>query len=338
MSSANRLTPDHLRRIRAQLPDAAFRLDPWKLGPIFAHAGVVILAHAAVAPLGFSLWLVVPILSAAASLSCLAFATHDLAHGSVLRPGRVRRVVERFGWGLLLIPATVWHRVHNQAHHGNTNTAADPDRPFFTGEATVVTRWYARLFYPNDEVFPWNPLVFVHFMPYIVRNTVAGLLPARWKPAIVPVRAPYLPGEEAAIVGDLVLIAAQQAALFLLTGGRLGPYLIMAVGTQVVTSCITMSYLFTNHFLNPVGEEPDPIRGTTSVIVPKWVDRVHAHFSFHTEHHLFPALNSNYYPHLSRILAEMFPETYQRIPMREAWRRLWQIRTFVAQPAKAVTS
>ena len=106
----------------------------------------------------------------------------------------------------------------------------------------------------------------------------------------------------------------------------------MALGVQGLTSCISMSYIFTNHFLNPLSHEADPVRGTTSVIVPAWVDRFHWNFSYHTEHHVFPTMNSDYYPALSCELARRFPGEYQRIPMGEAWRRLWQRRGFATPP------
>jgi fatty acid desaturase len=327
------LTADHLRHIRAALPAGAFRPDPWKLLPLMLHAHVVVGAHFAVSRVGLSPWLALPIVVASVALSCIGFHAHDLAHGSIVRPGRLQRVAELFFWGLLTIAPTVWRRVHNHAHHSHYNTAADPDRPFFAEEASPATRWYTRLLYPNDEVFPWNPLVFLHLVPYIARNTLAALLPARWKPVIVPRRAAYLDGEAAVILGELALIAVLQAALFFISGGRWLPYLIMLFGTQALTSAVTMSYIFTNHFINPMSDEPDPIRGTTSVIVPAWLDRLHANFSYHTEHHLFPALNSSHYPQVSRVLAELFPTTYQRIPIAEAWRRLWRTPPFVAREA-----
>ena len=336
MSSSHEksITAENLLRIRAALPAAAFQPDAKKLIPMALYSAVFLAAHAAVSVIGLSPWLLAPIVVAAAALSCVGFHTHDLAHGSILRPGRAQRVSELFFWSLLMIAPTIWRRVHNQSHHVHYNTDADPDRPFLEEEKSAATRWYVWLLYPNAEVFPWNPLVFVHFVPYVVRNTIAALLPPRWKPPVVPNRADYAPGETRVIVGELLVLALVQGGLFLLTGGRLLPYLIMAAGTQCLTSCITMSYIFTNHFINPLTPEPDPIQGTTSVIVPAWLDRVHANFSYHTEHHLFPALNSAYYPALSQVLARLYPQTYRRIPIGEAWRLLWQNRPFVERPLR----
>lgn len=329
------ISAENLRRIRGALPAAAFRPAPDKLAWMALHALVVVAAHLWVSRVGLSGWLVLPILLATVSLPCIGFHTHDLAHGSILRPGRVQRACELFFWSLLLMAPTIWRRVHNQAHHVHYNTPQDPDRPFVTHEACAATRWYTRLLYPNDEMIPGNPLVFVHFAPYVVRNTVAALLPARWKPAIVPSRPAYDGRDTAIILGELLLIAVVQAGLFLASGGRFLPYLIMLAGSQALTSGITMAYIFTNHFLNPLTDEPDPIQGTTSVIVPAWLDRLHANFSYHTEHHLLPGLNSDYYPALSQVLAEIYPRTYRRIPIGEAWRQLWQNEPFAALVPRA---
>ena len=85
-----------------------------------------------------------------------------------------------------------------------------------------------------------------------------------------------------------------------------------------------MAYVFTNHFLNPISHEHDPLSGTTSVRVPRFFDRLHSHFSFHTEHHLFPALNSDYYPLVSDALKTEAPHAYRQIEFSEAWRQLWR--------------
>lgn len=325
-----------LRRLRAALPPAAFQPTPQKALVLLALVGLFLATQAAVSLVGLSWGLVPLIIVAAVALSALAFATHELSHGIILRPGALQRGVELVCWGLIFMSPTMWRRVHNQTHHAHANTPADPDYPLHAGEESTSTRWYVWLFYPNADVFPWNPLVFVHFVTYILRNTVAALLPARWKPAIVTARPTYTRTDVAKIAGELMVIAAIHTGLFFLTGGRWAPYLVMAIGTQTLTSAIAMTYIFTNHFLNPLTHEADPVRGTTSVIVPAWIDRLHFHFSYHTEHHVFPTMNSAYYPALSRELEREFPGEYRRIPLAEAWRQLWRRRGFATPPVAAV--
>jgi fatty acid desaturase len=40
------------------------------------------------------------------------------------------------------------------------------------------------------------------------------------------------------------------------------------------------------------------------------------------EHHIFPGLNSSYYPQLRRLLQEHYGDRYQLLPGSEAWRLL----------------
>lgn len=317
-----------LREIRAVLPAEAFRPDPWKLLPMAAATALLLGACGAVRWCGWSGWLVVASAAAAVALSCLAFAAHDLAHGSILRGGCTQELAELFFWSLLLVSPTMWRRLHNQTHHVHYSTPQDPDRPFLQGEECVSTCWYVWVFYPNAEFVPWNPFVFVHFVSYIVRNTVAALLPPHRRPAVVTNRPDYLAGDTRRIALELGFIVALQTGLWWLAGCG-GPALVMLVGAQLGTSAVTMTYIFTNHFLNPISHEVDPIGGSTSVIVPAWLDRIHSNFSYHTEHHIFPTLNSDYYPLVSQHLSAKFPDAYRRIPILGAWRQLWSVPAFL---------
>lgn len=321
-----------LREIRALLPAEAFRPDPWKLLPMLAATALLLGACGAVRWLGWSGWLVAASAAAAVALSCLAFAAHDLAHGSILRGGRAQELAELLFWSLLLVSPTMWRRLHNQTHHVHYSTPQDPDRPFLVGEESPATRWYVWIFYPNAELVPWNPLVLVHFVCYIARNTIAALLPPHRRPSIVTNRPDYQPGDtRRRLVLDLGFIVALQAGLWWLAGGG-GPALVMLAGAQLGTSAVTMGYILTNHFLNPISHEVDPIGGSTSVIVSAWMDRIHSNFSYHTEHHIFPTLNSDYYPLVSQHLTARFPEAYRRIPILAAWRRLWGVPAFMPRP------
>ena len=57
----------------------------------------------------------------------------------------------------------------------------------------------------------------------------------------------------------------------------------------MLASSVVMGYIFTNHLPNPLCEHSDPLIGSTSVIVPRWIDWLHVNFSYHTEHYVFPA-------------------------------------------------
>ena len=322
-----------VQRIKSGLPPAAYRAALYKLPVLVLHAGIAVTGFWLAGRAGLSWWLVPLALGAGHSLGCIGFLAHDLAHGSMVPHRPTALALERVFWGLVLISATVWRRVHNQSHHAHFNTVLDPDRMFLAEERRAATVWYVRIFYPNAETFPWNPLVLLHLAAYVGRNTVTALLPGKSKLAVVPAKAAVHPGDRRAIVADLVVIAGLQALLWLLTGRQTAVYAAMLAATCAVTSALSMAYIFTNHFTDPLLAEPDLLHGTTSVIVPAWVDRLHSNFSYHTEHHLFPGLNSDYYPVVSAQLARAFPDSYSRIPIREAWRRLWRNAMFLPPPS-----
>ena len=98
----------------------------------------------------------------------------------------------------------------------------------------------------------------------------------------------------------------------------------------LITSSIVMSYIFTNHLLNPLSKKSDPFVSTTSLVVYRIFDRLHLNFSYHTEHHLFPGMNSDYYPILSNLLTELYGDRYRRIDFGDAWNRLWKIQIYAA--------
>src|SRR5262249_41605630 len=120
------------------------------------------------------------------SLACVAFLTHELSHGTIVQSRAARCCLEVVLWGLNVVPATVWRRVHNQTHHAHTNTGHDPDRRFLLSERSLATSCYSRVFYPHRHTLRWNPLVAFHFVPYIVRNTLAAFYAGSSRPAVVP--------------------------------------------------------------------------------------------------------------------------------------------------------
>ena len=149
------------------------------------------------------------------------------------------------------------------------------------------------------------------------------------KPAVVPFKPSYTTRQRISIVIEIGILGLLQYGIWLLVGADLWRYLCASPIPILVSSSVVMLYVFTNHFLNPLCEHTDPLAGSTSVIVPKWVDWLHDNFSYHTEHHVFPNMNPRYYPEVASLLSKHFPERYNRLPLREAWRRLWKQEDFM---------
>ena len=68
----------------------------------------------------------------------------------------------------------------------------------------------------------------------------------------------------------------------------------------------------------------DPLINSVSLRVPKLFDLLHLNFSYHTEHHIFPAMNSDYYPVLQELLKTHYPERFNLVNGEQAWHLLMQ--------------
>jgi fatty acid desaturase len=331
-NAAERDVPERaeLSRLRARLPASAFARRPDKCGYALIHGSLfwttlIVARRVDAAPL-----LLLMSMVAGHSLFCLALFAHELSHGSVLAEGASRRALETLCWGSNLIAPSVWHGVHNRAHHRHASTAGDPDRPFLVSERRAATRAYTLLFYPGSDC-RWNPGIYFHFLPYVAKHTLAALLGPKLRLACVPGEARFSDSERKRILAELVLVAAIQVAEFAVVG-RLERYLLLGLLPLLCSSAFVMAYVFTNHFLRPVMARAHPVLGTTSVAVPRSLDWLHLNFSYHTEHHCFPSMDSRYAPALSKLLSSHFGSDYQRIPFATAWRLLWQREAFAAAP------
>lgn len=331
MIPASDLIPhaEYVKAIRPHLPEHVFLRNPWKLVGIAGHL-VLIAICIWLFRSAESLWsLALLSVVIGHSGACLGFYAHDLSHKTILPGGLLLRVLETLVWTVVAVPATVWRRVHNHTHHHETNTSHDPDRWFLVSEKSPASCAYTQVFYPNRDGVKFNPLVGLHFIAYVIRNTLAAIGADGSKPALVPVKPKYKPRQKLAVILESVLILVYQAIVFWAVGGSWGKYIWASPVAYAVTSAVVMAYIFTNHSLNELCEHTDPVAGSTSVEVLSWLNMLHVNFSYHTEHHLFPGMDSSQYPKVAKVLRAQFPDRYNRLRMGEAWHRLWKQKGFM---------
>jgi len=323
---------DYIAVVRPLLPREAFEPEPRHVVRIFAHLVIILLGYVVLRET--SLWWVAVLtaLIVGHSQACLVFLAHDLSHNSILKDVGGKRALELVIWGLNLIPPALWQRVHNQTHHPETNTLRDTDRVYRPSESTTATWLYMRLFHPNRQTPLHHPFVLFHFVTYVIRHLTAALLPGDAKPSIVTYKPRYTPAMKRRLLLELAAIAVFQVALFYFLGASWWRYVLAVPVPLLVASSVAMIYIFTNHFLNPLCEKADPLIGATSVEVPKFFDWLHDNNSYHTEHHLFPSMNPRFYPMVSALLTEHFPDRYNRLAIGEAWRRIWLHDEFIGDP------
>jgi len=84
-----------------------------------------------------------------------------------------------------------------------------------------------------------------------------------------------------------------------------------------------MSYIATNHFLNPLTETNDPLANTLSVTAPRWLERLHLQFGYHVEHHVFPTVSGRHAPAVRDALRRLYGDRYLTMPHARALRLLY---------------
>jgi len=314
--------------VRPLLPKEAFVPSSTKLWQIGLHIAVIALCIWGIRELPYIAARFVFAAIIGHSLTCMVFLAHELSHGGIMRRSFVRYPLEVILWGLNMIPATMWRKIHNEIHHVHANTLHDTDRYFRQCELDerggTLRRWYARWTMPHKLTSVWNLGVGFHFITYALRHLVTVFYPGRSMPAIVTTKPDYRARDRWRIVFELVAIVVMQYAIYLAVGSSVIAWLWASPIALLFTSTYAMSYIWTNHYLHGLHEIHDPLVGSTSVEVPKFFDRLHSNFSYHTEHHLFPGMSSDYYPLVAEVLREQFPDRYHRITYRQAWRQLWK--------------
>lgn len=320
----------YAKSIRSMLPQEAFEPDPSKLFVLLLNMTILLVGWGIAAQLDS--WpralLVLYLPFALVMANCvvlLAFIGHDLMHGSVVRNRRLTRLVTLFSQAVLWMPPTLWKHLHNRAHHNHTNALTDPDRCYLHQHPNVLGKRVQTVLVPSVEVTLPGLMVGlvtawgVHACRYLV---AVLLYPNRDCPHVTA-QLPIKPADRFAIALELLLIAALHLSLVAYLGFSplqlaLGYFLPIGLGYAVM-----IFYIYTNHMACPMTGVNDPLVNSLSLRVPKFVDFIHCNFSHHAEHHIFPGLNSDYYPLVRTCIAKLYPERVGYVvPAMTAWRWL----------------
>ena len=320
---------EYARELRPLLPPEAFRTNPDRLALVLINLAILVLGWGLARQL--DRWplpwlpLFLPFaLVMGNSIVVLLFASHDLLHGNALRQPRWRRMVGLLGLAVLWMPPTLWQAVHNREHHGHTNALADPDRGYLESQSAGWGSWIQHQFVPSNEVKPLGLLIgaggswFVHNL----RTLISVLQGEGRGGTAAPAQFSVSPLERRRILLELALIALGHAAVVLAIGPAPVPLLLGYLLPLWLGYAGAMAYIFTNHFLSPLSEVNDPLLNSLSLQVPRWVDALHLNFSHHVEHHIFPSLNTDYYPLVRRLLIDRYGDRYQQLPASRAWQLL----------------
>jgi fatty acid desaturase len=304
----------YAREVRQHLPAGAFLPVPGRLLWLPLHLAVIAAASALVV-VGAPPWYVALVCAVIAghSWGCLGFIAHETMHHAVVRNRTLEKIVGYAGFGIYALSPTLWVAWHNQAHHGNTGKpVADPD-----GFGTLRFWEKSRVVRALESFAPGSrrpqSAVFlliwfsVHSLLVLVFHSERNGYYAR-----VSRRTVY----------------AETAAMLAFWAGVLavvGPwrFLFVYVVPVLVANAMVMSYIATNHFLNPLTETNDPLANTLSVTAPRWLERLHLQFGYHVEHHLFPTVSGRHAPAVRDVLRRLYGDRYLTMPHARALRLLY---------------
>jgi len=292
-----------------EIPEECHQRDPRQVGRLVLFWSLWLLAILAIDGLlrtggaAVAGGIALAIATGALVVAGIGFLGHDIAHGSVVAGERAMRAGAFFSLtAVLFVPYFLWVRWHNAFHHRYANTPRDSDRLLREEEIGAGLASY-----PVYRVT--NLLGFS--LQYVATRVWRTLYRAKG----------LADRKKRADVLSLLAIASLYVAAFVVL-----PAATFAVGVvlPVLVSLVVVSYYIqSNHFDRPQTAKPDPIRGSSDVSVPGFVDFFHSHFSRHTAHHVFPSVASRHYPWITERIRETFPDDYRCVPfLAAAWRNL----------------
>jgi fatty acid desaturase len=320
----------YAKMLHSLLPKEAFSPDTHKLFIVGINLAILGLGWTMGRQLdhwpGLWLWAYVPFAVVMGnSIVVLAFGAHDLLHGSILRQPQTSHWLGFFGFALHHMPPTLWKVLHNRIHHNHTNGLQDPDRNYRYQDSNTPMKRLTDAFMPSLG----KPLVVVPLLlslgwiTYTYRNLASVLIFNRDSVSFVPAAFAVKPSERRKILAEWGLILLLHLGIIAYLQFQPIQVLLAYVLPLALGHAGMMMYIFTNHLFCPMTAVNDPLGNSISVQVPKLLDVLHFNFSYHAEHHIFPTLNSDYYPQVRELLQQHFPERMGYVvPLAEAWRRL----------------
>jgi fatty acid desaturase len=224
------------------------------------------------------------------------------------------------------MPPTLWKSVHNREHHNKTNSEQDPDRNYLYSQPNNWGKWIQNIFVPSSEVNPFLLTIGMgHAWGVHVFRNLTSVLFFNNKNAQYPVFAFSISEKERwKIVGELITIISLHIAILLSL--QFSPVkLLLAYFLPIwIGHAGLMFYIYTNHMLCRMTSVNDTLINSLSIRVPKIFDLLHINFSYHTEHHIFPSMNPNYYPMVQELLLTHYPDRFNLMDADKVWKLMLQ--------------
>ncbi len=320
----------YAKKLRPLLPPEALEPDSSKIGILLINVAILILGWGIAARLDswpiYLLWLYLPLaVIMGNSVLVLLFSSHDLMHGSVVKKKPLLTYwISFIGLSMWFMPPTQWKTLHNLVHHNNTNALADPDRNYLYQQPNTWGKWIQNIFAPSLEMHPsWLPVGMTgSWVVHNLRNLTSVLLFNNKSVDYVPAAFTVSPKDRRTIAFECLGILGIHFSILFYLGFQPLKVAIAYLLPLAIGHAGGMFYIFTNHLMCRMTEVNDPLINSVSLRVPKIFDLLHFNFSYHTEHHVFPSMNSDYYPLVQELLQIHYPGRMNLVDASEAWRLL----------------
>ncbi len=322
---------EYAKKLRPLLPPEAFLPEPNYTWILLINLTILILGWGIADYLdrwpAHFLWLYLPFaLVMGNSVIVSLFSTHNIMHSAAIKNPRLKQAIGLLGLTMLWMPPTLWKAVHHREHHNKTNSLQDPDRNYLDQQPKNWGKWIQNQFVPSAEV---NPVLLIIGMAHAwgihgFRN-LSSVLFFNNGETKYPVTSFTVSESDRKAIGVelLIMIGIHLSILAFLDFHPikllLGYFLPIWIGHSGA-----MFYIYTNHMLCRMTEVNDPLINSISLRVPKIFDVLHLNFSYHTEHHIFPGMNSDYYPMVQELLKTHYGDRFNLLDAGKVWQLMLQ--------------
>lgn len=329
--------PESVRKfLRDNLPPEAFNATPGLIAVPIIHLFIVVGCILSISKTDNYLYFVLLSIVSGHSMFCIANLGHYLSHKSVVKNKYLCYLSEAFVWATNMSSATVWMRAHNNYHHKYTNGTKDTFRYFSKGEHNKVRKFVHLMISPN-RYSKYNPLVLLTYLVTHAEYMNAAITNrTETNSNIVPYLSSYREGDKIKIYFELAVIALFQVGIYFLIGEDLFKHLIFIGIAIFVSSGVASVYLFTQHSMYNLSDVNDPLRNSTSLTVPKFIDYIHLNVSHHVEHHIFASMSPKYLPIVKELLVKHYRDLYMCVRISDIWGKIFSgspYKEFTEQPS-----
>lgn len=305
---------EYSREVMKELPKETFTRDPLRLKYGVVFTGIICFAVYAVTSMALPIYVnIILSLAMGMSLGGMAFLSHEVLHGAVVKNKSLQTLIGFFGFGPLMISPTYWRFWHNSLHHGNT-----------------------QLLYKDPDAFPtkmvWKKSKFMQFV--FPLSPGSGTIRSYfyffyWFSFQAFLNQSYMRfGNKMWAKMDhkkVTLEFVTQMILFAVYLTLIGPenWLLLFVVPFMIQNYTMMSYISTNHNISPYTKINDPLVNSLTVTNNWFSELIHMNFGYHTEHHLFPAMPMSKAKAVHKKLKEKYPDRFQVMPKGKALKILY---------------